>query len=460
MKKRIALILVIILCLVTFSGCGILDLIGVNGNNVDKKADKLLSSVYGYIKNNFADTLTDEELEKVILAGGNAMVGLYDDYGYLLSPKQYHDIMYPTASTATNIYGFTYTQLKYIGLKVSSIVTDSNVYDKLNVNDIIKQIKTVEGKDITFINDKGETVKLNVRTNDLNDIQKAIANLDSVQITVIHGGTEENCYEDGIVSTFDISRAEINNSNAKGFEFVEYYFGKTNNNVSNATIRLRNLVDLDNTDVGYIRIIEFNKKYDANDKLVTNTSAEVTKALEQFKQSGKKTLILDLKGDPGGNVDEVVEIAGNFIYSADKDNNKLLVTTMRERNSSKTYSVKSKYSQYFDVNGGKQIVVYTDKGSASASELLLGAILDYDTGLHLGTTSFGKGIAQYIVPIMSGNYVEGDSTKSSFYAIYYTAAYYYTPSDKNIHKIGFTPSSENTFTNYQDLNLRALTLLK
>jgi carboxyl-terminal processing protease len=124
---------------------------------------------------------------------------------------------------------------------------------------------------------------------------------------------------------------------------------------------------------------------------------------------------------------------------------------MKERDATQTYSVKSSYDNYFDRSQGIQILVATDGNSASASELLLGAMLDYNTCVHIGETSFGKGIAQYIEPILKGTFERDGKTYTSYYGIYYTAAYYYTPNGINIHHIGFTPDEQYRAYDYENI---------
>lgn len=164
-------------------------------------------------------------------------------------------------------------------------------------------------------------------------------------------------------------------------------------------------------DTAYIRITEF-------DVVTTDQFAD---ALATVRGSGMKGLILDLRGNPGGNLNTVVSIArmllpeGMIVYTEDKEGNR------------------SEYT----CDGSRQLnvpfVVLIDSNSASASEILSGAIKDYGTGTLVGTTTFGKGIVQQVIPFSDGS------------AVKITVSAYYTPNGNNIHGIGIEPDIECEF---------------
>lgn len=163
--------------------------------------------------------------------------------------------------------------------------------------------------------------------------------------------------------------------------------------------------------IGYIQITEFD----------TVTLDQFTEALAVCRGSGMKGLILDLRGNPGGNLNTVCDIAreilpkGLIVYTEDKD---------------------GKHSEY-TCDGTKEmkepLVVLVDSGSASASEILAGAVKDYGIGTLVGTTTFGKGIVQRIISLSDGS------------AVKLTVSNYYTPNGNNIHKIGIEPDIEEKF---------------
>ena len=184
---------------------------------------------------------------------------------------------------------------------------------------------------------------------------------------------------------------------------------------------------------------------------------EFRQALTLFKSRGLKRLILDLKGNPGGSVDYVSSIAGMLVTDAkltDKQRQKvtssdgLLITTLQPRAGSPyVYSRESTYDLYFDAPTDKpDIVVWTDAGSASASELLTGALRDYGTAVQMGTTTYGKGIAQTCIPLSdyTGTVITNSGQKTTgHWAIYFTIAEYFSPvTTTNIHGKGYTPQAE------------------
>ena len=163
--------------------------------------------------------------------------------------------------------------------------------------------------------------------------------------------------------------------------------------------------------VGYIQITEFDEV----------TTDQFTEALAVVKGSGAKGLILDLRSNPGGSLPVVVDIArsilpkGLIVYTEDK------------------YGKRDEYT----CDGKKELdipmVVLINGNSASASEILAGAIKDYDKGTLIGTTTFGKGIVQRVLPLTDGT------------ALKLTISSYYTPKGNNIHGIGIDPDIECEF---------------
>ncbi len=158
-------------------------------------------------------------------------------------------------------------------------------------------------------------------------------------------------------------------------------------------------------EVAYIQITEFD----------TVTEDQFAEALAMAKGSGMRGLVLDLRSNPGGNLSTVVNIArmllpkGLIVYTEDRDGNR----------------------QEYSCDGTRQLdvplVVLVNGNSASASEILAGAIKDYGIGTLLGTTTFGKGIVQRPVELSDGS------------AVKLTISSYYTPNGINIHGVGIDP---------------------
>ena len=163
--------------------------------------------------------------------------------------------------------------------------------------------------------------------------------------------------------------------------------------------------EMKDDNIAYIAISQFD----------TVTVDQFSSALAEMKGKGMKSLILDLRGNPGGTLGSVTEIArmmlpeGIIVYTEDKDGNR------------------TDYS----CDGSNElkipIVVLINGNTASAAEILSGAIKDYQMGTLVGTTSFGKGIVQKIYSLYDGS------------AVKLTNSAYYTPNGNNIHKVGIEP---------------------
>jgi carboxyl-terminal processing protease len=151
----------------------------------------------------------------------------------------------------------------------------------------------------------------------------------------------------------------------------------------------------------------------------SNTAQNFRNMLEELKGKGMKSLIIDLRGNPGGLLNECVSMASNFI-----EENQVVVSTVDK------YENTKKYRSEGGVAMGMPLVILTDEGSASASEIFAGAIRDYKLGTLVGTTTFGKGVVQTILEA-------GDGT-----ALKVTVSKYYTPNGENINKTGIKPDVE------------------
>lgn len=177
--------------------------------------------------------------------------------------------------------------------------------------------------------------------------------------------------------------------------------------VENPTVSLEMLED----GMAYIQVTEF-------DEVTIDQFAD---ALATARGSGMKGLILDLRANPGGSLNAVVEMArmllpeGMIVYTEDKNG--------------KRVEYKCDGKREFDA----PMVVLVDMNSASASEIMAGAIKDHGIGTLVGTTTFGKGIVQQIMPFKDGS------------AVKITISAYYTPNGHNIHGIGIEPDVEVEF---------------
>ena len=146
-------------------------------------------------------------------------------------------------------------------------------------------------------------------------------------------------------------------------------------------------------------------------------SQKFTDEINELKAQGMKKLVLDLRGNPGGYLDQCVEIASHFIKEGE------IVTYTIDKYNQKVVS-KSKGGDLL----GLPLVVLVDGGSASASEVVTGALRDHDAATIIGTTTFGKGIVQQLITLPDN---EG--------GLKVTTSKYYTPDGENIHGTGIVP---------------------
>lgn len=161
--------------------------------------------------------------------------------------------------------------------------------------------------------------------------------------------------------------------------------------------------------VGYIDISMFDE----------NTGENFNKKLEEFKAAGMKGLILDLRDNGGGILDDCIDVASNFVNKG-----KTVVYTVDKNNKKQIY--KSKGGSAI----GIPLVVLTNGNTASASEIFSGVIKDYKAGTLIGEKTFGKGVVQT-------SFNTGDNTQLKV-----TISKWYTPLDENINHKGFQPDIE------------------
>ena len=148
---------------------------------------------------------------------------------------------------------------------------------------------------------------------------------------------------------------------------------------------------------------------------------QFTEALAVAKGSGMKGMILDLRGNPGGSLDAVVQMCRMILPEG------MIVYTENKSGEREEFTCDGKHELQVP------LVVLVDGNSASAAEIMAGAIKDHGLGTLVGTTTFGKGIVQQVIPLRDGS------------AIKITISAYYTPNGSNIHGIGIAPDVECPF---------------
>ena len=176
-----------------------------------------------------------------------------------------------------------------------------------------------------------------------------------------------------------------------------------------AIIELKSVKSRIENEIGYIRVSSFNQRVDD----------EIKKAIKKFKSGDDQLIgyILDLRNNPGGLLDQAISVTDIFLEKGE-------IVSTRGRNDSDTNRYTAVKS---DLTDGLPLVVLINQGSASASEIVAGALQDHKRAIIMGTKSFGKGSVQTILP--SGENV----------AIKLTTAKYYTPSGKSIQQTGINP---------------------
>jgi carboxyl-terminal processing protease len=168
-------------------------------------------------------------------------------------------------------------------------------------------------------------------------------------------------------------------------------------------------------DVGYIRLSQFNEQTTENLKrAISELNAKVSK-------DKLKGYVIDMRNNPGGLLDQAISVSDAFLQKGE-------VVSTRGRNAEETQRFNARPG---DLTDGKPIIVLINGGSASASEIVAGALQDHRRATVIGTRSFGKGSVQTIIPLGSGNG-----------ALRLTTARYFTPSGRSIQAKGINPDIE------------------
>ncbi len=171
---------------------------------------------------------------------------------------------------------------------------------------------------------------------------------------------------------------------------------------------------LEGDDVGFIRVTQFNEQTaDGLKKAITDLTAQSGDKLKGF--------IIDLRNNPGGLLDQAISVSDAFLERGE-------IVSTRGRNAEETQRFNARAG---DLTKNKPLIVLINGGSASASEIVAGALQDHRRATVIGTRSFGKGSVQTIIPLGSGNG-----------ALRLTTARYFTPSGRSIQAKGISPDIE------------------
>lgn len=326
---------------------------------VSQETKEKLSGIQALIQKEYIGEVDEDALQTGICQGYVGALG--DPYSAYYDEEQTSALMETTQGEYGGI-GVVLTQNLDTGVTTASSVYEDSPAMKAGMKDgdIIYQ---VEGRDVSGM--------------DLEEISGNIKGEKgtTVEITVLRGEDRE---EVTLTITRDTIQAE--------------------------TVKTRMLED----EIGYLAISEFDSV----------TLEQYKEGLEELKAQGMEGLIVDLRGNPGGNLDTVCEILdlmlpeGLIVYTEDKDGNRQEFT--------------SDEAQEVQV----PLAVLVDGNSASASEIYAGAIQDYGIGQIVGTKTYGKGVVQTIYDLKDGT------------SLKLTVAEYFTPNGRNIDGEGITPDVE------------------
>ena len=163
--------------------------------------------------------------------------------------------------------------------------------------------------------------------------------------------------------------------------------------------------------IGYLRLTSFNE----------NTSDQIKKIINNYKKEGKvKSYILDLRNNPGGLLSQAIRISDFFL-----ENGEIVSTKSRKQSENRKW-----FAKKGDLINGETLVVLINYGSASASEIVAGALQDHKRAILVGESTYGKGSVQSIIPLQNKG------------AIRLTVSKYYLPSGESISEVGVTPDIE------------------
>lgn len=355
MKKR-SFLITGILCLLIFVFVGV-----VRGKRVQATAEtyeqlNIFSEVLHLLQQNYVE---DVDTKKLIYGAINGMVNALDPHSGFMEPDTYKELQVDTQGKFGGI-GIQIA-IKNKELTIIAPIEDTPGFKAgLKSGDVILKVDESSTKDMSLM----DAVKLMRGEPGTN-----------VTLTILREEFKRP-------KKFEITRAIINVKSVK-FKAID-----------------------DN--IGYIHLTQFQQ----------DSGKELTNALKQLTKENKvSSMILDLRNNPGGLLDQAVEVCGKFL-----PRESLVVYTQgrsEQRHDYKTME-NSDFTQI-------PMVVLVNGGSASASEIVAGALQDWARAIVLGTQTFGKGSVQTVIPLSDGS------------GLRLTTAKYYTPRDKSIQNVGITP---------------------
>jgi len=339
------------------------------GNDEQAEYVAVLQQVMQFIQNYYVDDVDTKKLYEGAMKGMFESLG--DPYSVFLSASDMEDL----SDTTTGKFGG-------VGMYISKFTGDDTSFDEKHLP-FVRVVAPIEGTPAyrLGISAGDYIIKIGDKSTENMTLDEVLKMLrgepgTKVNITILRG--------EDIVFAVDIVRDDIVVPTVK--------------------------TDMIGKDIAYLRIIQF----------TPITPDDIRKSLESFSYSGYKSIIIDLRGNPGGLLSSVTDIADFFLSG------EVIVSTRSKIPSeNRVYRATRKTI----VPPEFPVVILIDKGSASASEILAGAIKDNKRGVLVGEKTFGKGSVQQVRQI-------GDS------GFKLTMSRYYTPSGENIDKIGIAPDRE------------------
>lgn len=311
-----------------------------------------------------ADYVEKPDEQKLVESAINGMLTSLDPHSSYLDAKGFKDMR-------------TQTEGKFGGLGIEVTQEDGLVKVVTPIDDTPASKAGVMSGDLIFAIDDDNVQGLTL--NQAVDKMRGQINT-SVKLTILRGKDREKI-------EVKLTRAEIHIKSVRSHKEDE--------------------------DIGYIRISQFNEE----------TSDGLRTAIQKFQQEMPgdklKGYIVDLRNNPGGLLDQSIQVVNSFI-----DHGEIVSTRGRTADETQRYNARAAG----DISRGKPVVVLINGGSASASEIVAGALQDHKRATILGTRSFGKGSVQTIIPLGGANG-----------ALRLTTARYYTPSGRSIQAKGIDP---------------------